>query len=46
MTTTTQDAFGKNSEEYKETGGDSLEMPEKEMSYSLIGQSFLQEKTD
>lgn len=27
-------------------GGDSLEVPEKEMSYSLIGQSFLQEKTD
>lgn len=30
----------------KEIGGDSLEMPEKEMSYSLIGQSLLQEKTD
>lgn len=25
---------------------DSLEMPEKEMSYSLIGQSLFQEKTD
>lgn len=29
----------------KRMDGDSLEMPEKEMSYSLIGQGFLEEKT-